>query len=105
MAFNSSLYQYDQYYVQITYYTVHTKGRWLSISQFCSTVSSGKGTILTELLQSEVMSCGRDPIVMAAEAVAMVLASEGCCFTAEGRKHILYRVTHPENNPLPGKAT
>lgn len=34
----------------------------------------------------EVMSCGRDPIVKAAEAVAMVLASEGCCFIAEGGK-------------------
>ncbi len=53
----------------------------------------------------EEISCGWDPIVGAAEAVAMVLASEGCCFTTEGGKWTLYGVTHPENSPLFGKAS
>lgn len=34
----------------------------------------------------KVMSCGWDLIVRAAEAVAMALASEGCCFMTEGGK-------------------
>lgn len=53
----------------------------------------------------KVMSCGRDPILRAAEAVAMVLASEGCCFTTGGGKCTLYRVTHPKNRHVFSKAT
>lgn len=53
---------------------------------------------------TNVMSCDYDFSVGAAEAVAMALASKGCCLTTEERrKKTLYRVTHPQNSIFPGK--
>lgn len=46
------------------------------------------------------MSCDRDLIVGTAEAVAMVLASKGCCLTTEGgqRKHSVHSDSSPEQH-------